>query len=129
MTGRAGQVDNRQQHVRGDGKRHPCADCGQDLPIYTPDQWVPAFVYCPACGAPHGDWDRVGPRMVPVDEDLRVSPWRRRGRPAIVGQYDVQFRTYILRLHWDGRDWRWRGRRLIDTELNVWRGSWRADDN
>lgn len=88
---------------------------------------------CQRCGAVYslkGDGvpSRISPDMLPLEFSGTLSPWMLpRSRPTVTGTYECRFSCGDARLHWDGRCFRYAGKRVQMRTLRTWRGVWRND--
>ena len=115
-----------------------CAHCKTSLPItcYAMNRkGLATPLRCTRCGAVHshvdGDVSLISPRVVPVTEGLRLSPWMlTRTRPLDIGEYHCRFRELEpehLTLWWNGRHFQvsYTDTRAVRMgTFLTWRGSW-----
>lgn len=117
-----------------------CRHCAGPLRIYTfqhaAAKLAPQRVNCQRCGSSHsllrGEAEAINPRPLPLGSSAMPvnMPWRDRStRPIDPGQYEVRFSDIeprMVTLEWDGRDFRWQGKKVSTRTLLAWRGEWIA---
>ena len=103
-----------------------CAECSSSIPRFDPKIEI---YRCPRCGASHFNGELMGPSTTGMSDACEyVSGWRpHTTRPAFAGAYDCRFRSTepaVLRLDWDGTDWRHLGLIVDPVDFLAWRGQW-----
>lgn len=101
-----------------------CTYCSTALrPIFSS-----ATLRCDRCGAVHhADGTVISPRMLPLTNDERVSPWMfAHTRPIEHGLYECRFSNLgvNLMLDWNGAQFLAGGRPVRCATLVSWRGQW-----